>query len=150
MNTPDGSLPSPFNTEYLQFTAEKVGIYIRERLPDFPGVSESAKVEYYKSAFDGMIAQIQGWLVGGKIPTEPLKKEVRWPDGAWQMFKELHLPEWFKKKFPVRYHTEEFTVQTNHYFVCPHIVTDPREKHIQFMATGTRIASMMHPEDRRW
>ena len=29
-----------------------------------------------------------------------------------------------------------------HYFVCPHLVTDSQQRHVQFMATGTRQAGM--------
>jgi len=148
-NVPDGTLPPAGFESYKQFTAEKVGIYLNTAFSDFPGVAASAKFEYHKCATENMVAQIRAWLVGGKIPSEPQKKTVSWPDGAWQMFKERHLPEWFKRKFPVRWHTEEFVIETNHYFVCPHLVTDPQSRHVQFMATGTDFASYgRHPDYR--
>jgi hypothetical protein len=136
---------SPFEA----FTGEKIGIYMRQSLTEFPAIAESVKLEFIKSqCIDYMIAQITAWCVGGRIPTNEQSKHVRWPDGAWQMFKEVHMPEWFKDKFPVRWHEEEFKVQTNHYFVCPHLVTDSKEHHIQFMATGSRIAGMIRPDVR--
>ncbi len=124
------------------FTAQKVGLYIRENFTNanFPGIAQSAKLQFIKCGLHNMVAQMTAWLVGGKVPSDPQIKVIRWPDGAWQMFKELHMSEWFKEIFPVRWHTEEFTVQTNHYFVCPHLVTDKQGDHIQFMATGTPLA----------
>jgi len=139
-NVPDGTLPTDEMLTYHWFTAEKVGVYIKATLSDFPGVAETAKVEFIKTQTVNMLAQIRAWLVGGKIPSEPQYKVVQWPDGAWQMFKENHLPEWFKRKFPVRWHHEQFVIQTNHYFVCPHVVTDPQARHVQFMATGSPLA----------
>ena len=127
------------------FNAEHVGLYVRQQFIDTPGVSETAKLNFYKCGIDNMIATLQSWIVGGKVPTDLQKKIMRWPDGAWQMFKEQHMPHWFKKKFPVRWHEEVFVVQTNHYFVCPHLVTDSRDMHVKFMATGTRLAGEMHP-----
>lgn len=148
-NVPDYRLPADEMMTFKMFTAEKVGIYIREKLSDFPGVAESAKLEYYKTQCDGMILTISSWLVGGKIPSESQHKIVRWPDGAWQTFKELHLPQWFKNKFPVRWHTEDFIMYTAHYFVCPHLVTDPQARHVQFMATGTNYAGYGRMSDHR-
>ena len=148
-NVPEENFTDVPSEIFKQFTAEKVGIYLQQSFTDFPAVSESAKISYHKAGLDNMIAQIQAWLVGGKIPSEPQIKIVRWPDGVWQMFKQLHFPEWFKRKFPVRWHTEQFVIQTNHYFVCPHLVTDPQSRHVQFMATGTDFARYgRHPDYR--
>lgn len=136
--------PSPFEV----FTGEPVAIYLRERLSEYPGVSESAKVEFIKTVMDVMIVEIKAWMTSGKIPSENQMKDVRWPDGAWQMFKESHLPEWLKKRFPTRWHIETIVTQVSHHFVCPHLVTDSRSSHIQFMATGTPFAARINHSDR--
>ena len=144
-NVPDGTLGPDFPSQAstIIFTADKVGLYINQQFSDLPGIAESLKLEIHKDLLGNMIAQMRAWIVSGRIPTNEQKKTVQWPDGCWQMFKETYAPLWFKKKFPVRWHTEEFTVQTNHYFVCPHLAGDPTSRHIQFMAIGSPLAGEM-------
>ena len=136
------------SVQFKTFEAEKVFIYAQEAMTremvNFPGVSQNAKFDIQRTMVGQLVYTIKSMLVSGRLKDTGLSKTIQWPDGVWQMFKERHMPEWFKQKFPVRWHTEHFTIETNHYFVCPHIATDPQAHHIKFMATGTRLAGEMN------
>ena len=122
---------------------EKVFLYASRNFAEFPGLKESATVSYIEHQAQGLVATMRAWCAAGRIPTNERTETVEYPDGVWQMFKHRHLPYWFRKRFPVRMKTERFTITTNHYFVCPHIVMGKQEKHIKFMLTG-------NPDAYRW
>jgi hypothetical protein len=128
------------------FTAEKVHLYVVDQLSAFPGLAQGASVEFIRAHLDNILARLTTWCVSGRIEDTVTTHKVSYPDGVWQMFKENYLPWWFKEKFPVRMKTVEVRETVNHYFVCPHLVTDSQGKHIQFMAIGTRIAGRMRPD----
>jgi hypothetical protein len=141
-NAPDGQLPSfdEFST-FKKFTAEKLGIYIRGELSDYPGMAETVKFSVVQHpTIRNMIAMIQGWMLAGRVPYEEHYDTIKWPDGVWQMFKENHTPHWFKEKYPVRWHEERIKVTSSVVFACPHLASDDRNMHVQFMATGQDVA----------
>lgn len=140
-NIPDGQLPSMENVHYKTFIAEKICIYIRSKLTDYPGLAETVRFDVVSSpAIRHMIATIQGWMLAGRVPFEAHYDTIKWPDGVWQMFKDKYLPHWFKEKFPVRWHEERIKISSSVVFACPHLSSDDRNMHVQFMATGTDMA----------
>jgi hypothetical protein len=135
-------LDSQFAAE--SFTAERVELYVRQSLGQYPGMAKNVKFESYASTnIEQMIFMLKTWCICGRIEDNHVTRTVAFPDGTWQMFKLRWMPSWFLHLFPVRNIEQKFTITTNHYFVCPHLVTDDRHAHIQFMATGTRFAGMM-------
>src|ERR1700693_3426288 len=105
----DSKDPPNLQMSVETFTAEKVHLYVRQLVSEYDAIASSAKLSSYLETITRQMAlTLTCWMAGGKVPSEPRTKIVRWPDGTWQMFKEVHLPEWFKRRFPVRWHTEEF------------------------------------------
>jgi hypothetical protein len=145
----DGFIPTSRDVSIETFTAERVNLYVQKELSEYAGMASNMETEILKSVIGSTVYLFKTWCVSGRIEDSYELKSVQYPDGVWQMFKSKYIPRWFVNRFPVRMHREEFKKVLNHYFVCPHLVTDPQSKHVQFMATGTRIASMMHPEDWR-
>lgn len=122
---------------FRQFVAERVYVYVSEHLSDYPALRENATwKEMIPHAVEGLVLQLQSWCLSGKIPTNHNHFTVEYPDGPWQAFKYKYAPRWLKTKFPVIMHRENVVSTTNHYFVCPHLVTDPTNMHLKFMATG--------------
>lgn len=140
-NIPDGQLPSSEEMMFRTFTAEKIGVYVRGQFTEYPGLADNMKFSFAKHpAIDNMIATIQSWMLAGRVPIDDHYDTVKWPDGAWQMFKEKHLPHWFKNKFPVRWHEERIKISSSVVFACPHLSTDEPSAHVKFMAIGTDMA----------
>ena len=82
---------------------------------------------------ENIIWQLTGYVLGNKIHTESFDRTVKtYPATMWEELKEDFAPEWFLKRYPVRYHREITKKVTNHYHVCPHL-DYPREKHIIFL-----------------
>ncbi|SRR6266851_1936051 len=138
---------APMPESFMQiktFDAEKMFLYAQKSFSDLPGVASSMKLDFIRTITGQLVAQMKAMLVTGRIQDTVISESVKWPDSPWQMFKERHMPEWFKRKFPVHWHTEKVKIETNHYFVCPHIATDPQQHHVKFMATGTRLAGEMN------
>lgn len=122
-----------------EFVAQQVHVYAARALTDYPALEHNLEVLPPRLLHncEDMVMQLRSWMLAGRVPTNEYTETVRWPDGVWQMFKHLHMPEWFKRRWPVRMAERHLAVTTNHYFVCPHLVTDPRERHVHFMATGS-------------
>lgn len=121
-----------------EFLAERVHLYVSEHLTEYPALQSNTKLQEMVSySAEGMILQLQSWCMSGKIPSTQEHFTVSYPDGVWQTFKAKFMPHWFKEKFPVKLHLETVVSTTNHYFVCPHLVTDPLNMHVKFMATGS-------------
>lgn len=142
---PDGFLPGAQDMSYETFAAVRVNLYVANQLSAWPGMSKNAHFEYHRAHIDSMVARIVTWCVSGRIEDTVTTHKISYPDGVWQTFKEKYLPHWFTEKFPVHMKTVEVRETVNHYFVCPHLVTDPQNAHVQFMATGTRMAGRIRP-----
>jgi hypothetical protein len=144
-NVPDGLLPEFYDQAFEVFNAERVYLYVSGALSDYPALAKNAKFHAHRSvAVENMVMQITTWCVSGRIPDNVTTHKIRYPDGVWQMFKEKYMPHWFTERFPVREKVVEVKETVNHYFVCPHLVTDSQNTHVQFMATGTRQAGRMN------
>lgn len=129
---------------FEDFKGEGVNLYVQTLLSDYPTLAKHAKFQAHLShSIQGLVMQITTWCLAGRIPSDEVIETVEWPDGVWQMFKSLHMPEWFLHKFPVR--TKQVNVKkvVNHYFVCPHTLADPSWTHLKFMATGNPQAGRM-------
>lgn len=136
-------MPTDERAQVEALIGEMVNFYTRELMTNYPALAKNVQVEAIRHMANSLVLTMTSWCWAGRVPSNESTRTIEWPDGVWQMFKERHLPEWFKRIWPVRYHTEEITITTNHYFVCPHLVEDSRERHIQFMATGTKLAGKM-------
>lgn len=122
------------------FVGEMVNLYAQEFLTEYPALAANVQLGVARHVTENLIMTLRSWCWSGKIPSNESSHTVRWPDGVWQTFKERHMPKWFKHRWPVRWHEETFRSVTNHYFVCPHLVTDAQNSHIKFMATGSDLA----------
>ena len=141
-----GEMPFDEPVSFEQFTGEPVYLYVQSQLSEYAGLAKNLRISpIVKDQFGNMILQMRSWCISGKIPTNSSSETFKYPDGVWQMFKSKFMPYWFTRKYPVRMHEETYTTSVNHYFVCPHLVTDPQGKHVQFMATGTPTAGRIHP-----
>ena len=135
----------PMENQFETFTAERLHVQAHTILSQYPMLAENAELKMMQvnDSVDQLVLMMKSWMLAGRIPTNESSHTFSYPDGTWQMLKELHLPEWFKRKFPVRYKRETVTVTTNHYFVCPHLSVPNQGRHVQFMATGTDMAARM-------
>lgn len=136
---PKFPLDETFRSE--TFDAEKVFLYVRSMLDEYPGLQDNSKLSSYRSAVvQNLVLQLTTWCVAGRIPSNETTEHVEWPDGVWQTLKARWMPKWFQERFPIRHIERTFKTRVNHYFVCPHLATKPQGDHIRFMATGTRTA----------
>lgn len=127
--------------DFETFESERVHLYVNSLLSEYPGLASTSQLRAYRqSHVDSIVLQLISWCTSGRIPSNESTDKVAWPDGVWQTFKSRWMPGWFTRLFPIRHIEREFKSVTNHYFVCPHLVTDPKQHHIKFMATGTRTA----------
>lgn len=139
-------MPYPMENQIFErFVAEKLPVYAHTVLSQYPLLGGNAEItlRQMSDSADQLVMMIKSWMIAGRIPTNENSHTFSYPDGTWQTFKELHMPNWFKMKWPVRYKRETVTVTTNHYFVCPHLGVSDQGLHVQFMATGTDMAARM-------
>jgi len=121
---------------YHQIVAERVYFHFCEQLSEIELESLRPAVQIYAMANHmarGFIVTLRGWMLGRKIPTMKETRFHEYPDGAWQIFKQTHFPQWLLKHFPVRLKRFEYVHTTNEYSICPHIQTESRDPHLHFM-----------------
>jgi hypothetical protein len=127
---------------FRQFEAQRIFLHATKAISDYPALCKNAD---FKAVVDhsttGLVLQMRSWCLSGRIPTRTEEKTVHWPSGVWQMFKHKFMPQWFTDRFPVLYESQTLTIETHHYFVCPHLVTEDKGYHVRFMATGTDMAN---------
>lgn len=137
----------PEQTRYEQVEFDKINLYVQQAITKagFPGLSENTKYRAFLQVnVDNMVMQLLSWCVAGRVPSNATTEYVEWPDGPWQAFKAKYAPKWFLARFPVKNAHKNIDKVTNHYFVCPHLVTDQRETHVRFMMTARESAN------RKW
>ena len=126
---------------YREFMAEMVHLTVFQTLSEYPALRDHAKFkEFALQNAREMVMQIKTWCLSGRVPSREETEVVAWPGGVWQMFKQNYMPHWFVARFPVRMYRRTIIKQTHHYFVCPHLVTEPNKHHVRFMATGSDMA----------
>jgi hypothetical protein len=124
------------------FTAERVLLYTQGLSSEFPALSRNARFSsHLDSVGHNLVLTMQSWMWAGRVPTNEQTERLEYCDSVWQLWKQKFAPSWIKKRWPVKRVSVETSRQTNHYFVCPHLVFDNQSTHIKFMATGTRQAS---------
>lgn len=146
-------MPNPFlePIEMLTIDTVPVHLYVQQMLSEYPGLADNSQLKALRThTVEAMVMQLISWCASGRIPDSTRTETFSYPDGVWQMFKDRHMPEWYKKRFPVRIKKETFKVETNHYFVCPHLKSTHKNEHIRFMATGTQIASKIGTDPTTW
>lgn len=82
------------------------------------GPTSAQTIKIQKSEYPGIaekIINVTFEVLADKIHEDSEKVSFTWktPKTVWQMFKERHMPEWFKNRFPVHYdenlHTKTVT-----------------------------------------
>lgn len=118
---------------------EKIHLSCNTTLVDYPAIASRARFRWMEDQnWERLIFQMKAWMLAGRVPDDSRYQRVEYPDGAWQMFKDRHLPEWLKNRFPVKMKVVEIETVRNTYFCCPHLVTDDRRTHVEFMMTARR------------
>ncbi len=63
--------------------------------------------------------QLRALLWGEKVKWNEVRRQVHCPENWWQHFKLECLPEWFKRKWPVRYAVAELVVERDAWKLYP-------------------------------
>ena len=92
----------------------------------------------YESVADittqSIIQRLTLYLWGNKVNEEEYDDVVRvYPATMWEELKRDFAPQWWKKRFPVRYTRDITHHTTKHYHVCPHLNYKDNGKHLDFM-----------------
>lgn len=62
--------------------------------------------------------------------------KVSFPASPWDFFKQEHFPAWALRWWPVKLNETEVPFHDHHHYICPHLATDDRNKHVMFMYEG--------------
>ena len=79
---------------------------------------------------------LRALFVQGEVKTSSREHWVNIPKTWWDMFKIRYFPKWAIKKWPPIYYQINTINNYNTYNVCPHLVTDPKATHVQFLDFG--------------
>jgi hypothetical protein len=76
-----------------------------------------------------MAQELSAYLQG--MQEAHIRIDEQWPETWWDAVKERWAPNWFKKRWPIKYkkiHIDEKTYKS----VCPHLPTTPEKEHYQY------------------
>jgi hypothetical protein len=100
--------------------------------------------EHAQHIADRFMFQLEGYLWGKNDKREDKRTEtktadVSWPSTWWEHWKEQHAPDWFKKRWPVKYSGVKYDTEIIHHTtihetrICPHLSIDSRNHHLEFL-----------------
>jgi len=129
----------PPDQEIEEIVLEKIRFGIRNVMPGSLR-NELSMVSDWEIFSDSIIRQIHGYLLGNKVNTEEHDDVVKiYPATIWEELKEDFAPQWFLKRFPVRYIKEIRHRTVNNYKVCPHLDAPKNDMHIRFLTTDGKF-----------
>jgi len=113
-----------------QITLEKIKYGLKKYIS--PAQLRDLKVKSYKDDFtNSIVVEIRDFVYGRKIKKE-VTKVVRYPSNWVQAVKERFLPEFIRRRFPVKYKC--INAVTVHYHICPHLNVVSQGEHLNFLA----------------
>ena len=114
-------------------TLEKIKFGIMQHISPalMDDMSLVSEVDIYTQS---IIKYLSFYLFANKVNEEEYDDIVRvYPTTMWEEFKRDFAPQWFKKRFPVKYSRDITHHTTKHYHVCPHLNYKDDRKHLDFM-----------------
>ena len=84
-------------------------------------------------ATNSFIKQLTFYLWGNKVNVEEYDTAKEYPATMWEELKRDFLPQWLKRKFPVRYSRDVTHHNETHWHVCPHLDFKDNRKHLDFL-----------------
>jgi|ERR1700739_449089 len=125
------------------FSAKKLQIGIMERVSrqvreEFPLVADNLRMSSWEDRCTrDLVISLRSFLLEGHKEVRTDTRVLKTPSNPWQLFKEMYMPEWFVKRWPVTYITQDVPVATHHYFMCPHMNVPPdRPEHLYWLMDG--------------
>ena len=129
-----------FNPRHVMTHA--ISLAVAEEVPVNMLRNGDATLEEYMAR--RLLLHHRTWVRGG-AEREKIKVDVRWPADWWQAVRERWAPKWWLKRHPVRYH-EVHVDRWAFAAVCPHLETDGREVHLDWLARTDEFARI----SERW
>ena len=99
---------------------EKCYVAFTTVLPDYECM-RTAKVSVYDLAAENVAVQVRMWMLDGhKTDVRTEYGEILFPKTPWEFFKQEYMPEWFKRRWPVKFRNYRYATAVHHHYVCPH------------------------------
>lgn len=119
-------------------TFDRINIVIRRIIDSeiaerAPLAAINAELRRYELDYSSeIVLELRTWVIGTK---KTYTKPFRFPAGIWQHIKQKYAPQWFLKRWPVKF--DEFVTATEIYHICPHANVKWEDRaHIEFMNMG--------------
>lgn len=102
----------------------------------YPPVGENANIcmRELSNTVDEVLISVNTWILDGHKVDRLESAEIEFPATPWEFWKQLHMPRWFVKRYPVKFRTTFVTKSIHQHYVCPHInMKDNKYPHIAWM-----------------
>lgn len=122
------------STQNQQIMAEMLMLAFHRQIPDYPLLSDNAKMRMFEVATGGLVAQVTTWILDGhKADVRIERREIYFPSSPWQFLKQEYAPKWFLRRWPVKMKETVYDYAEHHHFVCPHLKVEERNRHFMWM-----------------
>jgi len=132
-----------FTVRAIPVVAEKLEIGASYRVSNeefkrwYPAVADNLNISVFKEAAGPyLVAQLRSFLMDSHKLDHMETTDIKTPATPWQFFKQLHMPMWFKKRWPVVFNTQCIPVSYHHHYMCPHVDTPNMKRHVYWMISG--------------
>ena len=124
------------NGEVKKAVFEQLHVAFWKVIPDYPAIGENAKMRLFElpDAVNEIVFQVNSWILDGHKVDRLVPTEIEFPATVWDHWKMKHAPEWFIRRWPVKYTKLVVTKEIHQHYVCPHInAKEDRHPHIEWM-----------------
>lgn len=117
-----------------KIVTEVLMLAFHNTLPDYPLLSDNAKIRIWEQAIGGIVIQVQSWILDGhKSDVRVERRSVEYPASWWDYLKQDYAPTWFLRRWPVKMTEVTYDWSEHHHFVCPHVKVEDRGQHFTWM-----------------
>lgn len=78
---------------------------------------------YYERELDTIAVKVKSFSIKSLVHTNTVHVTVHYPNGVWQSIKRFWLPEWFRRKWPVKMTSHTVDVMVEHVDVYPPLLS---------------------------
>lgn len=117
------------------FCAEQIRLNASQTISrrEFRLAGERIRVDIMAHALDTIVLSIDGYIHG--MTDERITIHEQWPETWWDAVKVRWFPRWALKRWPAQFREIDID-RPLFYAVCPHLQSDERNRHLQWMASA--------------
>lgn len=126
--------PVALRLEKVILEALPVALSIRLR-EEYPAVAQNMRVQkFYTHDLPNYVTYAFTSFLGHVHKQDKVETTLyKYPATVWEFFKDKYAPQWFLRRWPVRYESKKIATHIEKNFMCPHIAMPDMNPHVLWL-----------------